>query len=51
MLTGFFKDSDFIVVLQTEFGPGSGFLPLGQDWSRSQKNLTPNTSAASLVGL
>jgi len=27
MLTGFFQDSDFIVVLQTGFGSGSGFLP------------------------
>jgi len=33
MLTGFFQDSDFIVVLQTGFG--SGFLLLVQDWSRT----------------
>jgi len=29
MLTGFFQDLDFIVVLQTRFGSGLGFLPLG----------------------
>jgi len=29
MLTGFFQDSDVIVVLQRGFGPGPGFLPLG----------------------
>jgi len=29
MLTGFFRNSDFIVVLQTGFWSGSGFLPLG----------------------
>jgi len=29
MSTGFFQDSNFIVVLQTGFGSGSGFLPLG----------------------
>ena len=44
MLTGFFQDSHFIVVLQIGFGPGSGFLPLGQDWSRIKKNWTPKTS-------
>jgi len=27
MLTRFFQDSDFIFVLQTGFGSGSGFLP------------------------
>jgi len=31
MLTGYFRDSDFIVVLQTGFGPGSGFLIMDQD--------------------
>ena len=36
MLTRFFKD--FIVVLQTGFGSGSGFLPLGSGLeSDSQK--------------
>jgi len=44
MLTGFFQDSHFIVVLQIGFGPGSGFLPLGQDWSQIKKNWTPKTS-------
>jgi len=37
MLTGFFQDSDFIVVLQTGFG--SGFLPLGSGLESDLKNL------------
>jgi len=42
MLTAFFQDSDFIVVLQTGFG--SGFLPLGSGLESDKKNLSPNTS-------
>jgi len=37
MLTGFFQDSDFIVVLQTGFG--SGFLPLGSGLESDLKKL------------
>jgi len=37
MLTGFFQDSDFIVVLQTGFG--SGFLPLGSGLESDSKKL------------
>ena len=46
MLTGFFQDSDFIVVLQTGFG--SGFLPLGSGLESDLKNLSPNTSGMKL---
>jgi len=47
MLTGFIQDSDFIVVLQTAFRSGSGFLPLGSALeSDSKKTLSPNTSGA-----
>jgi len=38
MLTEFFQDSDFIVVLQTGFGSGFSYL-VDQDWSRTRKNL------------
>jgi len=44
MLTGFFQDSDFIFVLQTGFGSGSGFLPLGSRLESTRKNLSPNTA-------
>jgi len=37
MLTGFFQDSDFILVLQTGFG--SGFLPLGSGLEPDSKIL------------
>jgi len=37
MLTGFFQDSDFIVVLQTRFG--SGFLPLRSGLESDSKKL------------
>jgi len=37
MLTGFFQDSDFIVVLQTGFG--SGFLPLKSELESDSKKL------------
>jgi len=37
MLTGFFQDSDFIVVLQTGFGSRSGFLPLGSGLESDSK--------------
>jgi len=37
MLTGFFQDSDFIVVLQT--GCGSGFLPLASGLESDSKKL------------
>jgi len=37
MLTGFFQDSDFIVVLQIGFG--SGFLPLGWGLESDSKKL------------
>jgi len=37
MLTRFFKDSDFIVVLQTRFG--SGFLTLGSGLESDSKKL------------
>jgi len=39
MLTGFFQDSDFIVVLQTGFGSGSGFLPLKSGLESDSKKL------------
>jgi len=39
MLTGFFQDSDFIVVLQTGFWSGSGFLPLGSRLESDSKKL------------
>ena len=39
MLKGFFQDSDFIVVLQTGFGSGSGFLPLGSGLESDSKKL------------
>jgi len=39
MLTGFFQDSDFIVVLQTGFGSGSGFLTLGSGLESDSKKL------------
>ena len=39
MSTGFFQDSDFIVVLQTGFGSGSGFLPLGSGLDPDSKKL------------
>jgi len=45
MLTGFFKDLDIIVVLQT--GCGSGFLPLGsglESDSKKIQNFSLNTS-------
>jgi len=42
MLTEFFQDSDFIVVLQTGFG--SGFLSRGSGLESDSKKLSPNTS-------
>jgi len=39
MLTGFFQDSDVIDVLQTGFGSGSGFLPLGPGLESDSKKL------------
>jgi len=39
MLTGFFQDSDLIVVLQTRFGSGSGFLLLGTGLEPDSKKL------------
>jgi len=33
-------------VLQTGFGSGSGFLPLGSGLESARKNLSPNTSAS-----
>ena len=37
MLTGFFQDSDFIVMLQTGFG--SGFPPIGSGLESDSKKL------------
>jgi len=39
MLTRFFQDSDFIAVLQTGFGSGSGLLPLGSGLESDSKKL------------
>jgi len=39
MLRGFFQDLDFIVVLQTGFGSGSGFLPLASGLESDSKKL------------
>jgi len=33
------QDSDFIIVLQTGFGSGSGFLPLGSGLESDSKKL------------
>jgi len=39
MSRGFFQDSDFIVVLQTGFESGSGFLLLGSGLESDLKKL------------
>jgi len=39
MITGLFQDSDFIVVFQTGFGSGSGFLPLKLGLESDSKKL------------
>jgi len=39
ILTRFFQDLDFIFVLQTGFGSGSGFLPPGSGQESDSKKL------------
>jgi len=38
MLTGFFQESDFIVVLQTGFGQDQDSYIVYQGWSRTRKS-------------
>jgi len=56
MSTGFFQDSDFIVVSPSGFGSGSGFLPLGSGLESDSKKLESEhlcpaveTEAASII--
>jgi len=44
-LQDIFRIGDFIVMLQTGFGPGSRFLPLGTGLESDSKNLALNTSS------